>query len=580
MSARLLYAEARLDNRAFLIRELGADRNDVTDADLVRMAHARWGDGSPERLEGDFAFAIVEERSGRILAARDRLGAKPLCYRASTDGIDFGSDAWALASAGGPPVELDDSRIADALVPALEGADATRTFFRDVKRLPPGHRLTFETGRLRVEAYWSLDPSREIRYRSDAEYVDAFREVFSEAVRCRLTGDAGSMLSGGLDSSAIVGFGRRLRLDANGAPLPTLSAVRDDALCEESRHILAVAALPGLAPRTVRPQDLPAFDAEIDAFFAGPAEPFDTAMIVPLLMYAAARRAGLRAVLDGVDGDVVASLEPDLLESLLIVGEWKAAVEEARGLGRFYRHTYRPWSSPPRLLLAAGARALAPAPLRSRWRELRRGPRVRDALAGSPIRPEFAAREGVEDRLRAVWARPSTRNIRERQIAAVVHPQIVAAVERYHRVAASQGVEARHPFLDPRVVEFCVALPWEKKVRGGWSKVLVRQACEGILPDDVRWRPGRWVRLGPWFLSTLIARKKEVLFRTLDGAAGALEPFVDPGVLRQVTERYRATGDPRAGETLWHVAHLASWVQRARELRYNPGRVTAMKGVR
>jgi asparagine synthase (glutamine-hydrolysing) len=568
--------EARLDNRGELLRalELDADHGDpprIPDLMLILRAYQRWGDACASKLLGDFAFVIHDDPTGRVFGARDHLGAKPFYYRASASGLAFATRASAIADVDGLPLELDESRVADVCVPALECVDRTSTFYLGVRRLPPGHRLTFEAGRVAVTAYWTPDASREIRFASDIEYAGAFREVFSEAVRCRLSGPSASMLSGGLDSSVIVGQARALLRADRAHALTTLSAVTDDPGCEESRHIRAVLELPGLDPITIRPGDVAAFRSEIDAFVGSMEEPFDGSMIIPLLSYGAARRRGFGAVLDGVDGDVVASHEPDILAGLLRSGSWGTACREARGFAGFYSDTYEPWSAATRLLAVNAGRALAPGPLRAAMGRLKRKRAAAATVADSILSRDFAARIDVAARLHALWAHRSHALAgppRERQARELAHPQIAAALERYHRVAASQGVEARHPFFDKRVVEFCLALPWDLKVRDGWSKWIVRNSSDGLLPDTVRWRRGRWVRLGWRFLAAVIAESGGFLADELSGDMVELAPYVDLAKVRALYDRYRR-GDLEAAEPSWTAAILSSWLRKTRSKRYD-----------
>lgn len=536
MTVRLLHADLRLDDAS----------------EDVAASYLRFADACPDRIAGDFAFALEDERTGRVFAARDPLGAKPLAYRVVGETIHFARSARALVRAGGVPATLDETRVGDVLVPELEGADRTSTFFREIRRLPPGHRLVFERGRVVTSPYWILDPSREIVPRDDAAAVEAFRAIFRHAVRTRLTDDAGSMLSGGLDSSAIVGFARR--------PLATFSAVRDDPRCEETRHVRSMLGLPGLDATTFRPEDLDAYRAEIDRFLDTMEEPFDGTMVIPLLCYAAARRRGLTAVLDGVDGDAVASLEPGFLDPLLRGLRFAVALREARGLARFYGDSYPAWSSATRLLAASARRAVTPRAARDAWRRVRRPARVEAALSGTLIRREFAERVGIGGRLEAAW---------DRSVPAVLHANLAAAVERYARVAASQGIEARHPFLDRRLVEFCSTLPWNFRVRDGWSKWIVRRASDGFLPDDVRWRRGRWVRLGPDFLATLVRSRREWVLERLEEARGDLEPFVDPEALARASP---------AGEVVWQAALLGRWLHSMKRIVYDPGAAIVTAG--
>ena len=192
-------------------------------------------------------------------------------------------------------------------------------------------------------------------------------------------------------------------------------------------------------------------------------------------------------------------------------------------------------------------------------------------MADSIISRDFAARIDVAARLRALWAHREHRPAqtpRERQAREIAHPQIAAALERYHRVAASQGVEARHPFFDKRVVEFCLALPWDQKVRDGWSKWIVRSSSDGLLPDEVRWRRGRWVRLGWRFLTAVIGASGDFLAGELASDMVELEPYVNLAKVRALYDRYRH-GDVEAAEPIWTAAVLSSWLRKTRSKRYD-----------
>ena len=554
-------ADVRLDNRESLARELSAPAG-IPDTELIRHAYLKWGVAAVSHLLGDFAFVLWDGPARRLVAARDHLGVKPLHYHAGADRFVFATHAPGLFPLGVPRA-IDEARIADALVPELEGIDATSTFFRGVHRLPPAHTLVVERGTLSLRRYWSPDPARELRLSGDAAYAEAFLATLREAVACRLDGGTVAMLSGGLDSSAIVGVAKTL------GPLTTVSAVSSDPGCEESSHVHAVLASGGIAPILVRRGETSPFDADVDRFLASWAEPFDAAMILPVLMYVAAARAGASSVLDGVDGDAVASLEPDYVDALLRGGHFVRAAREVRGLAHFYR-------APQRGAVWGGLRrAFVPMPLQRAVRRARRPGRHAASLQGSLIHPDLARRTNVHERLDALAAhRPAGRSLdpRARQAAELAHPYIAAALERYARAAASQGVEARHPFLDRRVVELCVALPWDLKVRGGWSKWIVRRAMEGYLPDAVRWRRGRWVRLGPAFLEDAIASRLESLADTVS----ALERYIDIDAWRSLLSRYVTHRDPVDGGAVWDTVQLARWVRANSEYDARARRVGAI----
>jgi asparagine synthase (glutamine-hydrolysing) len=545
-------ADARLDEREALARELSVRASDASDAELIRSAYLRWGPAAASHLLGDFAFVLWDRHARRLVAARDHLGVKPLHYHTAADRFTFATYAPDLFPLGVPRM-IDEARVADALVPELEGLDAISTFYRGVNRLPPAHVLVAERGSITLSRYWRPDGARELKLADDAAYAEAFLATFRQAVACRLDDGAAAMLSGGLDSSAIVGMGRSL------GPLTTISAVSPEgAACEESAHVRAVLALGGPAPVLVRPRDAAAFEEDVDRFLASWAEPFDYAMILPILVYAAAARAGVRAVLDGVDGDAVASLEPDHVDALLRRGRFLRAAREVRGLAAFYR-------TPQRGALVSGLRrAFVPMSIQRAVRNARRPARRAASLEGSLIHPDLVRRARVHDRLDALEAlRPAGRSLdpRARQAAELAHPYLASALERYARAAASQGVDARHPFLDRRVVDLCLALPWDQKVRDGWSKWIVRRAMDGCLPDAVRWRRGRWVRLGPTFLDDAIASRLASMDTDSADTMSALAPYIDLRAWRDLLARFAAQRDPNDGGLVWETFLLSRWLR-------------------
>ena len=526
---------------------------------LAAEAYRRWGEGCVDHLAGDFAFAVSDSERQRVFAARDPFGAKPLYYRISPHGIAIAGSAEAVAAQDGLPLRISERRIADVLVGGLECADATSTPYTDLFRLPPAHTLAFERGRLTITRWWTPETVEAPPDASDDVHEEEFRSTFRDAVRSRLTATTAVMLSGGLDSSAIAGFARR-----SGGTLTTLSAVSDDPDCEETGAIRAMGALAGLDAAWVRLPEVAQRKETLARLLLDLEDPFDATMVIPWLLYDEARRRGLDAVLDGVDGDAVASVEPHVVTHLIEKGDYARAWREALGLGAFYG------TGAFRFAVASALRAWAP-PLRRLHRRWCRPLRLADALEGALLSDELARAAEVGPRLESLWAirADGGHDPRRRHAIEIAHPQIAAALERYHRVAAAHGVEARHPFLDRRVVTLCLALPWERKLRDGWSKWIVRQALRDLIPDEVRWRRGRFVRLGPAFLQAAIGALRPVLESELASGLPDLAPFLDRRRVRTTVDRFRR-GDPAAGERVWQAVALNSWLRRARARRYDP----------
>ena len=220
-------ADARIDNREELFARLAipADQqNAIPDSQLILQAYGKWGRDCAAHLLGDFAFAIWDEGEQRLFCARDHLGHKPLFYHCTNDAFIFATEMKGLFAATALPRTLNQSWVADALTVLM--ADNEYTPYQAIWRLPPAHWFAISAEEFTRETYWRLDPAREICLPSEADYVEAFREKLTEAVRCRVRSvfPIGSELSGGLDSSTVAGLAAR-QTQADGIEFTTFSHV-------------------------------------------------------------------------------------------------------------------------------------------------------------------------------------------------------------------------------------------------------------------------------------------------------------------------------------------------------------------
>ena len=188
-SALCLTLDGRIDNRSELrcwLESKGLPLRDDSDAELVLRAYECWGEECPNRLLGDFAFAIWDARKQQLFCARDYVGVKPFYYYRSGSLFAFGSEIRAVLALDTVPRRLNESRLADFLIEELDREDEESTFYQDVQRLPAGHSLTVGPGRFALRDYWDLKAPPVLKLGSLREYGEAFREIFVEAVRCRL----------------------------------------------------------------------------------------------------------------------------------------------------------------------------------------------------------------------------------------------------------------------------------------------------------------------------------------------------------------------------------------------------------
>lgn len=497
-------ADARLDNRDELMTSLGlgAEKRTIGDGELILRAYLEWGEDCAARLLGDFAFAIWDPRSAIMLCARDQIGMRQLIYHHDAGRrFIFATEPAAILALPHVDTPLNHERVTDYLS-NMEGADLSSTFFRGIHRLPPAHVLTVSRDGLVLRRYWELEPEPLLELESDEAYAGEFRALFVEAVRCRLrsAGPIGAMVSGGVDSNAAAAVAAGLLASEGGGPLPTFSAVSpDEANCRETSAIMAAIRSPGLAPTTISHAALGSLGDELARQSHDSAEPFDGHMVMVRAIYLAAQRSGIKVVLDGIGGDLVVSSDFHLA-FLLRKGRIRQAIREARGAALFWGPDVPAWRS----MLAGAWQAFAPMPLRALrfWRGRRKADRefseraavlapYLDQAAALRRRRQVQERDFAQDRVDELT-----------RVRPLVHPNLVVGRERYDRVAAACAIEPRDPFLDLRLIRFCLSLPRDQVERDGWPKWILRRAMEGLVPAEVLWRHGK-EHVGPEFIRAI-----------------------------------------------------------------------------
>lgn len=557
--------DARMDERSELARELALAPR-AAQAELILHAWLRWGDTCVDHLQGDFAFAVWDPRGQRLFCARDGMGVRPLyLHHAPGRLLAFASRAQALLALAEVPRTLDEGRIADSLVSPLESIDKTSTFHQAIQRLPPAHFAEQRDGGFRQQRYWRLQAGRVASLpRSDAQWAEALTEVLDRAVACHLESDVrvGCMLSGGMDSSTLAVIARdQLARDGRG-PLPTFSSISDDPGCNETRAIRAMLEQPGFAPTLLDPTAIDAMHEELLAAAWQSDEPWDAPGLLLHAQYAAAARVGVGAVMDGIDADTLLSEGQALVRQIRSL-HWLAAWRNARGRQRIYPGI-RTWRT-----LTQGVRsALVPHRLRLALRPGRIRQQATEYAQSSLLAPDFAARIDLEDRVRQLhgWSSLEVpRDVTAQAARSLDHPNTIVGFERYHRIAAWHGVDPRHPFNERRVMELCINLSDTQRVDDGWSKVVLRRAMHGRLPDPVCWRTGK-EHLGWSLIERLQLGDPEQVQQRLTDCREVLAPYVDLAKLDAAAERWQQPEQWEARGALVEVLNLGNWLSRQSSL--------------
>jgi asparagine synthase (glutamine-hydrolysing) len=541
-------ADVRLDNREDLFEALGiAGNRGMGDGALILAAYRKWGAHVAEHLLGDFAFAIWDAHQERLFCARDHFGVKPLYYCETPGVVAFASEIKALLALDSVPRRVNESRVAAYLCDDFR--EAAATFYEGVLRLLPAHTLVADRRGVRVERYWALDPSREVSCRSDAEYEEQFRDLFTEAVRarCRTARPLGAEMSGGLASAAITCVARDLFSVTGSGPLQTLSLrFEETPECDEGPFIRALVTRGGIEPHYIAAGELSPLDE-----WERMAWHLDEPSAVPNLylhwgLYGAACRAGLGVLLDGLDGDATVARGDGYLLELARSGRWYRWLREARGLRRVRGLSYRSliWHGALPAILSR-VRSTRPAEMR-----------MLPAILAMPL---AAMRQQVH-KPEAMAGLRGIPGHRLRHYASLTSGALTHRLEVADHAAAAFALEVRHPFLDKRLVEFCLALPGGQKLSRGWDRAILRRALNTTLPGEIRWRPDR-TDLRPHFVKRLAAN-----YDLLEQAAGtpAAAPYLDLDAVKNVCRNYAIHPRRADDAAVWNSAMLALWLQVAR----------------
>jgi asparagine synthase (glutamine-hydrolysing) len=310
----LITFDGRIDNRRELIAALNSQLANqplpISDEEIVLAAYKTWGPKCPSHLIGDFAFAIWDKRKHWLVCARDHFGVKPFYYALTKEAFVFASTPTAILASEKVPPTIHEERIADFLINPLEGIDKTSSFYKDVFRLPPAHLLMVQADWMKIERYWELCPELHPEWKTDDELIEAFQELFSESVRCRLYNArvSASMLSGGMDSSSIVGVGRSILAKQGNDPLQTFAVISNHlSTNRETNSISSVLKQGNLQSHLISETELSRWMDKLVKAIEAEIEPFDCLMNLNRSVYLYAEERGLQAVLDGIDGDVLLS---------------------------------------------------------------------------------------------------------------------------------------------------------------------------------------------------------------------------------------------------------------------------------
>jgi len=503
-------------NAAQLRGELAADPAQ-SDAALALRAFQRWGPDCLERFNGMFALAIWDSRSRALLLARDRIGERPL-YHAAVDGrLVFASEIKALLADDRIERRVDPRALTTFLAFAHTGAEVT--MFEGIRKLPPGRRLLADGATARVEPWWDIRPSSlGADEASEDELAAEVRRLLDDAVALRMPAGrpAGALLSGGVDSGAVVALMQR----HSSAPVPTFTlAYEEGGVFDEAAQARRSAGDLGTEHHELRvghaevPRHLRAMVYHYD-------EPLGIAAGFNFFLLGALIHEHVGVVLTGDGGDeLFGGYRRHVAEQL--TGAYQrlpravtqravpAALARLPRLGRTRQIAAVLPIPDPAARTAAWLTVLSP--------ELRAellSPAVRDAVAG------FDPAAAYVDLYRGLDGAGGPLN---RQLYAELRAWLPdTLLEKTDKPTMAWGVEARMPLFDHRLVELAFRIPDRHKLHGRTTKRVLRRAVRGLAPEHARRgrKHGFTIPADPWFRGPLAGYLRDVLFDERTRARG------------------------------------------------------------
>jgi asparagine synthase (glutamine-hydrolysing) len=528
-----------------------------TDTEILLAMYAHYGVGMLDRLNGIFAFAIWDSEEQRLFLARDRLGVKPLYWTEYDGALYFASEVKALLPAI-PKPPMRSAAVADYLT--FLWVPDPDTLFDGIFKLPPGHCATYADGKLSIRQYWDMTFTPEER--TDTEWSATVQSAVDEAVQRQMVSDVplGAFLSGGVDSSAIVAS-----MSAASGKVTTYTVgfsqkdLSHEIVPDDVRYSRKIAQEfdVNYHEKTLQPSVvdlLPKLVWHMDEPIADPA-------CISTYLICSAARERMTVILSGMGGDEVFAGYPRHL---------------AAQIGRMADIV-------PRSVRAAARRGLdgrltlgPPGRLRGPRRNLMKLMRGIDALPleryfiycsyyqhyelSRLLTPDLRAHAGHSfDRHRGYAERVAGENWLNQLLYIDLKTFLPCLNLAYtDKMSMAASTEVRVPLLDDELVALSGKIPPNLKLKGRTRKYIFKRSMEGILPNDVIWRPK--AGFGAPVRSWLVGDLKPMIDDLLSPEAVRRRGLFDPVEVKRIIASNEAGTEDNALR-LWALLTLEIWQQ-------------------
>ena len=453
-----------------------------SDTEVILHAYEQWGIDCLGRLEGMFSFSIWDQKNKRLFCARDRLGIKPFYYFFDKNTFIFGSEIKQFFNFSFINRAPNHPLVYDYLMHGFTD-HSDQTMYKNIRQLEPGHYLILNLGNPKVDlnlnSYWSLNKNNEInRPTSEIECQNEFFELFSNSVSKHLRSDVqvGSCLSGGIDSSSIVGMvhSHRLQTPHIKNKQMTFTACFNEDSADERPYSNAVIEFTGAANHQLFPDMNQAIDG-ISQMLAYHDEPFgSSSQYSQWCLFKEIQKTGIKVVLDGQGADEIlagyhSSYGAYFLELMKRI-RWLKLFQEIK-----YSKIHHGYKNKNILKFMASSLAIHLFGMRLGFI------RPKPSWLGDAFYQ--TAKKELDKNYIPLSSKPLSNFL-----ALLIRFNLYGLLRYEDRSSMAHSVEARLPFLDHHLVEFLFNLPCDKKINRGWTKAILRNTMKNIIPEKVRLR--------------------------------------------------------------------------------------------
>lgn len=549
------YIELRAELEA-----LGHRFRTCSDTEVIVHAYEEYGNRFVERLNGQFAIALWDSRRERLLLLRDRVGIRPLFYAHSGGRLLFASEAKAILAVAPEKAVLDEQALAQIFT--FWSAVGSRSAFKDVRSLPPGHLLILENGRERLEGYWDWEFPAAGRWSalSLESAAEALRALLVEATHLQLRSDVpvGAYLSGGLDSSGIAALARQ-----RAGALQTFSITFDEAEYDEGGFQRRMAAHLGVRHSTLRCTASDIGHAFPELIWHTESPVLRTAPVPLMLLSRHVHEAGFKVVLTGEGADEVFG-GYDLFKEGKVRRFW-ARHPDSQWRALLFSRLY-PYLAHSPVANRSFARLFFGQRLQevdnpfyahlTRWSTTRGifrflSPEFRSLLERA--RPEEELKAQLPARFEA-WGDLA----RDQYIEVKTLLEGFLLSSQGDRPSLAHAVEGRLPYLDHRVIEFVNGLSPRLKLRVLREKVLLKAALSDDLPDSILQRPKQPYRAPDCSSFFVAGRPLPYVQDALSTSSLRRTGYFDPQIVERLMHKCQTGRALGAGDNMAFVGILST----------------------